>query len=138
MKNNGQELDRLKVGDFSIFTKTCTETDVMLYAGLSGNMNPYNLNEEYAESLPLGSTVIPATQLQALANGAIYRLLPEGSIQVKGEYNLVKMAPRGETIIARAEIESIDREKRIVAIAWECYNNDKELLIEGKATEQFY
>lgn len=136
MEEKRKQLRDLKVGDFSIFTKTCTETDVMLYAGLSGEMNPYYLNEAYAEP-DLGQTVISAAQLQALAGGAVFRLLPAGSIRIRGEYRLVRTAPRGETIIARAEIQEVDEEKGTVTIAWECYSNDKELLIEGRSVEQF-
>lgn len=135
MDKKREERKKLKAGDFSIFTKTVTETDVMLYAGLSGDMNPYYLNDVYAEP-KLGQAMISAAQLQAMAGGAIFRLLPEGSIRIQGEYRLVKPALRGETIIARAEILKVDEEKGTIAIAWECYSNDKELLIKGKSLEQ--
>lgn len=137
MENRTFDFHDLKAGDFSIFTKTCTETEAMLYAGLSGDMNPYHLNEEYAKPA-FGHLIINAAHLQALAQGAVYRLLPAGSVRLCGEYRLIKAAPCGETIIARAEILKLDQEKGTVEVAWECYSNDKELLLEGKSVEQFW
>lgn len=40
----------LKVGMKDSVTKTITEADVILYAGLTLDINPAHLNEEYAKN----------------------------------------------------------------------------------------
>ena len=44
----GKSIDKLKVGDVAEFAKTVTETDIYLYAGITGDFNPAHVNEEYA------------------------------------------------------------------------------------------
>ena len=39
----GKTMDELKVGDFAEFSKTITETDVTLYAGITCDFNPAHL-----------------------------------------------------------------------------------------------
>jgi len=45
--------DELKPGDFKLFAKTLSDTDAMLYAGISGEMSPLYLNESFAETTEL-------------------------------------------------------------------------------------
>ena len=43
----------LHVGDFALFPKTVSASDVTLFAGVSGDMNPLYLNETIKKSLKL-------------------------------------------------------------------------------------
>jgi len=45
----GKTIDELKIGDAAEFGKTVTESDIYLYAGVTGDFNPAHLNEEYAK-----------------------------------------------------------------------------------------
>ena len=40
MQFETKTVDSLAVGDFSLFTKTVSETDVTLYAGISADFSP--------------------------------------------------------------------------------------------------
>jgi 3-hydroxybutyryl-CoA dehydratase len=44
----GKTFDELSVGQSARFSKTISETDIYLYAGISGDFNPAHVNEEYA------------------------------------------------------------------------------------------
>ena len=44
----GYTYDELSIGQEASFTKTISETDVYLFAGITGDINPAHLNEEYA------------------------------------------------------------------------------------------
>ena len=46
----GRTIDELKIGDASEFTKTVSETDIYLFAGITGDLNPAHLNEAYAKN----------------------------------------------------------------------------------------
>ncbi|MDQ5984560.1 MAG: (R)-specific enoyl-CoA hydratase [Syntrophus sp. SKADARSKE-3] len=41
----GYTYDQLEIGMSASFTKTITETDVYLFAGISGDFNPMHMNE---------------------------------------------------------------------------------------------
>ena len=45
----GKTIQELSVGDSAQIQKTISETDVYLYAGITGDLNPAHLNEEYAK-----------------------------------------------------------------------------------------
>jgi len=46
----GKTIDELKVGETAKFAKTISESDIYLYAGITGDVNPAHLNEEYAKN----------------------------------------------------------------------------------------
>jgi Acyl dehydratase len=45
------------VGDSVSFTKTVSETDVYLFAGISGDFSPNHVDEQYMKSSPFGKRV---------------------------------------------------------------------------------
>ncbi len=49
----GKSYRQLKIGEEAGFTKTITETDVYLFAGISGDFNPMHVNEEFAKKTPI-------------------------------------------------------------------------------------
>ncbi|MDD5171072.1 MAG: MaoC/PaaZ C-terminal domain-containing protein, partial [Syntrophales bacterium] len=44
----GKTMEKLQIGDTAEFTKTVSEADVYLYAGVTGDFNPAHINEIYA------------------------------------------------------------------------------------------
>ncbi len=45
----GKTIDQLRVGDRAEFGKTISESDIYLYAGITGDFNPAHVNEVYAQ-----------------------------------------------------------------------------------------
>ena len=41
-------IDQLSVGQAASFSKTVTESDIYLFAGVTGDVNPAHINEAYA------------------------------------------------------------------------------------------
>ena len=48
MYQKGKSYEEINIGDKASFAKTITETDVYLFAGISGDFNPLHVDEEYA------------------------------------------------------------------------------------------
>ena len=46
----GKTIDELKVGDTAEFTKTVSEADIYLYAGVTGDVNPVHIDEVHASN----------------------------------------------------------------------------------------
>ena len=53
----GITIEEMKVGDSASFTKTVTETDIYLYAGVSGDFNPAHINQVEAEQGMFGKRI---------------------------------------------------------------------------------
>ena len=45
----GKSYDEMEIGEEASFSKTITETDVYLFAGISGDFNPIHTNEAFAK-----------------------------------------------------------------------------------------
>ena len=135
MQFEQKTVDTLKIGDFSLFTKTVSETDIVLYAGISADFAPVHLNEQYAAQTRFGSRIAHPMLLGTMAGGAIYRLLSPSSICVKREFEVIAPVFAGETVTIRAEIASLDREYNRVVVEFECYNVKEELVLRGSSLE---
>ena len=135
MQFEQKTVDTLKIGDFSLFTKTVSETDIVLYAGISADFAPVHLNEQYAAETRFGSRIAHHMLLGTMAGGAIYRLLSPSSICVKREFEVIAPVFAGETVTIRAEIASLDREHNRVVVEFECYNVKEELVLRGSSLE---
>lgn len=57
MYAKGKTFDEIQIGENASFTKTITETDVYLFAGISGDFNPLHVNEEYAKTSPFKTRI---------------------------------------------------------------------------------
>ncbi|HEX3033232.1 MAG TPA: MaoC family dehydratase [Bacillota bacterium] len=53
----GRTYDQLNIGDKSSFRKTITETDVVMFAGLTGDFNPIHIDAIYASHEPFGRRI---------------------------------------------------------------------------------
>ena len=53
----GKSFDEIQIGESASFSKTISETDVYLFAGISGDFNPLHVNEEYAKISPFKTRI---------------------------------------------------------------------------------
>lgn len=125
----------LAPGRFALFAKTLSDTDTMLYAGISGEMSPLCLNETFAQTTPLKTRTVHPMLVAALTGGAILRLLPPAVQTVSREFRFLASVFTGDTVTARAEITAADPATRQVRLAVTCYNQREELVMEGSCTE---
>ena len=45
----GKTIEELNLGATAEFVKTVSESDIYLYAGITGDLNPAHVNEHYAQ-----------------------------------------------------------------------------------------
>ena len=48
----GLSIDQLSIGQSASFSKTISESDVYMFAGVTGDVNPAHINESYAPTPP--------------------------------------------------------------------------------------
>ncbi len=75
----GKSYEELEIGEKASFAKTITETDVYLFAGISGDFNPMHVNEEYARTTPFGACVAHGPLILSFHRG---EMVAEGSALV--------------------------------------------------------
>lgn len=130
----GKSLNQLKVGDFAECAKTVSETDIYLYAGITGDFNPAHVNEAYAKNTFFKTRIAHGMLTAGFISAIIANQLPgPGTIYLKQELNFTAPVRIGDTITARAEILELIAEKNRVRLKTTCSNQDGVLVLSGEA-----
>ena len=130
----GRTMDQLAVGDAAEFAKTVTETDVYLYAGITGDLNPAHINAAYAAQTFFKTRIAHGMLTGGFISTVIGTLLPgPGSIYIRQELNFLAPVRMGDTITARAEVVEKNVEKNRVCLRTTCTNQDGTLVVDGEA-----
>ena len=105
--------EELKVGMKAEVSKTITETDVVLYAGITLDVNPAHLNEEHAKKTMFKHRIAHGMLTAGLVSAVLGTKLPgEGSIYM------------GQDLIP---------EKNRVILSTICTNQDGKVVLKGQA-----
>lgn len=92
--------------------RTITETDVVLFAGLTGDYNPVHTDEIFAGQTPFGGRILHGPAVLAITGGLEFRLgLKDGTaIAMLGmTWDLKAPVKAGDTIHVYQRVESLRR-----------------------------
>ena len=124
---NGKDINELKIGDEASFSKTISESDVYLYAGVTGDLNPAHVNEEYAKSTFFKKRIAHGMLTAGLISAVISNRLPgPGAIYVNQTLHFLHPVFIGDTITARVEVVGTDKDKNRLQLKTECINQEGE------------
>ncbi len=88
--------------------RTVTETDIVMFAGLSGDYNPLHTNEEHCKRTQFGTRIAHGPLVYAIAAGLLFQLhlYDDTLIAFLGFENLrfTKPVKAGDTIHARIKV----------------------------------
>jgi 3-hydroxybutyryl-CoA dehydratase len=129
----GKSIDQIKVGDTAEFAKTVTETDIYLYAGITGDFNPAHVNEVYAKNTFFKTRIAHGMLTAGFISAIIANQLPgPGTIYLKQDLSFLAPVHIGDTITGRVEIVELIPEKNRVRIKTTCSNQDGVIVISGE------
>ncbi len=130
----GKSIDQIRVGDAAEFTKTVTETDVYLYAGITGDLNPAHLNEAYAKGTFFKTRIAHGMLTAGFISSILGMQLPgPGTIYMRQSLSFLAPVRFGDTITARAEVVEVIAEKNRVRLKTTCANQDGTVVLDGEA-----
>jgi 3-hydroxybutyryl-CoA dehydratase len=130
----GLSIDKLNVGQSARFSKTITETDIYLYAGISGDFNPAHVNEQYAAKTFFKTRIAHGMLTASFISTLIGTILPgPGSIYMRQELNFLAPVKIGDTVTAIAEVAEIIADKKRVRLKTWCINQDGTTVLDGEA-----
>ena len=130
----GKTISELKVGDTAEFSKTVSESDVYLYAGVSGDFNPAHINEAYAQNTFFKTRIAHGMLSAGFISAVLGMKLPgPGAIYMRQELSFKAPVRFGDTITARAEVIEINTEKNRVRLKTTCVNQEGTLVLDGEA-----
>lgn len=131
----GKTIDQLKVGEVAEFSKTISESDVYLYAGITGDFNPLHIDETYASGTFFKTRIVHGMLLAGFACSVVGSKLPGyGTVYTRQELNFLAPVRIGDTITARVEVTEIMADKNRVRLRTSCVNQDGTMVLDGEAT----
>ncbi|MFL0166089.1 MULTISPECIES: MaoC family dehydratase [Clostridium] len=131
----GLTIKEIKIGDKAYFQKTITETDVYLYAGITGDLNPAHINQVESEKTMFQGRIAHGMLTAGLVSAVLGMQLPgPGSIYLGQELKFTAPVKIGDTI--KAEVEVIERieDKNRIKLSTTCTNQDGVEVLKGIAT----
>jgi 3-hydroxybutyryl-CoA dehydratase len=130
----GKTIDKLNMGDTAEFSKTVSESDIYLYAGVTGDFNPAHVNEDYAKKTFFKTRIAHGMLSAGFISTVIGTKLPgTGSIYIKQDLNFLAPVRIGDTITARVEVVEVMTGKNRVRLKTVCVNQEGTLVLDGQA-----
>ena len=132
MKVGGTRIDDIEVGLSTRFSKTVSESDVYLFAGITGDLDPNHVDEEYCKRTSLGHRVAHGALIVGYMSAASTRILegferPMVSVGYD-RIRFIKPVYLGDTINVEYVISSLDPERERIISKVEVRNQHGELV----------
>ncbi len=125
-------IEDVPIGLRTRFSKTVSESDVYLFAGITGDLDPNHVDEEYCRKTSLGHRVAHGALIIGYTSAASTRILQDFERpMVSVGYDRIRFLKPvyfGDTLTIDYEITSIDREKERISAKIEVKNQRDELV----------
>jgi acyl dehydratase len=121
MYQKGKTYEEINVGDKASFAKTITETDVYLFAGISGDFNPLHVDEEYARGTEFKKRIAHGGLAASLVANVLGMKLPGlGTVALEITQKFRSPVYFGDTVTITATVtKKIERMKLIeMSLLW--------------------
>lgn len=130
----GKTIDELSIGDQASFSKTISETDIYLYAGITGDFNPAHVNEAYAQTTAFKTRIAHGMLVAGFISNLLGTRLPgPGTIYMSQDLKFLAPVAIGDTITATVEVIDILTEKKRVRLKTTCMNQKGTVVLDGEA-----
>ncbi|AOY57345.1 MaoC family dehydratase [Desulfococcus multivorans] len=130
----GKTIGEIQIGDTAEFAKTVSETDIYLYAGITGDFNPAHINAAYAEKTFFKARIAHGMLTAGFISTILGTFLPgPGTIYLKQDLRFLAPVRIGDTITARVEVTGKMDDKNKVTFRTICTNQDGTMVLDGEA-----
>ena len=121
------------IGQNASFSKTISETDIYLFAGISGDFNPVHVNKVEAEKTRFGRQIAHGILCSSLISSILGTRFPgEGTIYLEQTLKFCSPVYIGDTITAVVSlIELLPKNKALLQTTVK--NQDGVIVIDGQA-----
>jgi 3-hydroxybutyryl-CoA dehydratase len=129
----GKTYDQLEPGMAAAQVRTVTDADIVLFGGVTGDLNPAHTNEVYASATPFKGRIAHGMLGAGYISAVLGMQLPgPGTIYLRQTLEFRAPVRIGDTITARVEVAE-KLEKGRVRFLTTCTNQDDATVITGEA-----
>ncbi len=126
-------IDQVQVGDREVWTRTITEADVVMYAGIIGDRGPLHLDEVFAASTRFGGRIAYGMQCGGYIGATLAQLLGVGSAYVSQTMRFRGPVLIGDRITVECVVTDKDDERSRVFVTTTVSKGEGQVVLEGEA-----
>lgn len=131
---NGYDIEDLQPGMTASLSKTVTEADIILFAGVSTDVNPVHLDESFASTTMFKGRIAHGMLSAGFISATLANKLPgPGTIYLGQTLKFKSPVRPGDTVTAKVTVKEVVVEKKRVVLDTVCAVGDR-VVIEGEAT----
>lgn len=128
-------IDDIRIGDSVVLEKTISESDVYLFAGITGDFSPNHVNERYMKGSVFGTRIAQGALVVGFTSAAAAMFgIKYGVDGVAAGYDKIRfLGPVffGDTIRIEYRISRVDRERQRTHAELTVTNQDGKLVLAG-------
>lgn len=129
----GFDVEDLEIGQTAVFSRTITEADIVLFAGVSGDNNAVHMNDEFAATTRFGGRIAHGFLTASVISAAVANRLPgPGSVYLGQQMSFKAPVRPGDTVHACVSVKAIDPGRARVVLTTVCQVRDT-IVIDGEA-----
>lgn len=130
---NGYDIEDISVGMSAEAAKTITDADILMFAGVSMDMNAVHMDEEYGRTTAFGGRIAHGLLTASLLSSVLGNRLPgPGVIYMSQSLRFRAPVRSGETVHAKVTVKEVIADKCRVILDTVCTVGDK-VVIDGEA-----
>ena len=131
---NGYDIEDLSPGMSASVSKTVTEADIILFSGVSMDVNPVHLYESFASTTMFKGRIAHGMLSAGFISAVLANKLPgPGTIYLAQSLKFKSPVRPGDTVTAKVTVREVMVEKKRVVLDTVCSVGDR-VAIEGEAT----
>ena len=130
---NGYDIEEIAVGMSAEVAKTITDADIVLFAGVSTDVNAVHMDEEYGRTTPFGGRIADGMLSASLLSSVLGNRLPgPGVIYMSQSLRFRAPVRPGDTVHAKVTVKEVIADKCRVILDTVCSVGGR-VVIDGEA-----
>ncbi|TVO78713.1 MaoC/PaaZ C-terminal domain-containing protein [Sedimenticola selenatireducens] len=126
--------NELEIGMTADFSKTLTQDDLILFAKISGDVNPVHLDDEFAKETLFKGRIGHGMWTGSVISAAVATVLPgPGTIYLEQNLQFRRPVRPGDEITVTLTVTGKQDEKKHVSLDCKVVNQDGALVAKGDA-----
>ncbi len=126
--------DEINIGDKCHFSKTLTEADLLLFATVSGDVNPVHLDKDFASQSVFKERIAHGMWSGSLISATLATVMPgPGTIYLNQSLKFHRPVKLGDTLQVTLCAQQKKDDKNIVTFACDVKNQHDKTILTGEA-----
>ena len=133
-------MDAVRVGDGHRVSKTISESDVYLFAGITGDFYPVHVNEEFAKATRFKARIahgaLAVGMLSSAVGGLCLRVPPPGVVSMRYDVTFTAPIYFGDTITTEVTVAEKHEDRNEIVLRALATNQRGETVMEGRTIQK--